>query len=166
MTILVHRQGNNFGPFSVDQANLLLREGRLLSQDLAWLEGTPAWVRLAAVPGIVIEPPRVPPLPNLPSPPRPTPAPVHPETAGYPLAPGEQTSHRLILVAFLLAFLLGPLGVHRFYTGRIGSGVAMLLLTLTGIGLLISGIWWLIDWIVILCGSFRDAEDRRLTRWV
>ena len=42
------------------------------------------------------------------------------------------------LVAALLAFLLGWLGVHRFYLGRIGSGIAMLLLSCTLIGLLVT----------------------------
>ncbi|MDE0880239.1 MAG: TM2 domain-containing protein, partial [Sphingomonas bacterium] len=41
------------------------------------------------------------------------------------------------IVAAVLAFLLGTLGVHRFYLGRTGSGIAMLVLTCTVIGLLV-----------------------------
>ena len=39
------------------------------------------------------------------------------------------------------------LGIHRFYLGNIGMGVAMLF-----VGWLTFGIWPLIDWIVVLAG--------------
>ena len=76
-----------------------------------------------------------------------------------------RSSARLILPAFLLNFFLGCFGAHRFYVGKIGSGIAMLLISLTFYGLIITGIWALIDLILILCGSFSDAEGRPLTRW-
>ena len=60
-----------------------------------------------------------------------------------------------IVAAYLIWFFLGGLGVHRFYLGRSGSGVTMLLLTIVGaltsvvgVGILlliIVGIWWLVD---------------------
>ncbi|NIM50584.1 MAG: NINE protein [Gemmatimonadales bacterium] len=62
-------------------------------------------------------------------------------------------------VALILAGVLGPFGAHRFYTGKIATGVLMLG-TFGGVGL-----WWLYDLILILGGSFRDADDRRLVRW-
>lgn len=64
--------------------------------------------------------------------------------------------------AFLFAFLLGPLGAHRFYVGRTGSAVAMLLLTMTLIGMPISSIWAIVDWIKILTGSFTDKDGNKL----
>ncbi|MBO4954205.1 MAG: NINE protein, partial [Clostridia bacterium] len=48
-------------------------------------------------------------------------------------------------VAFFLCLLLGGIGAHKFYEGRIGMGIIYLLT----VGLF--GIGWLIDTIVILC---------------
>jgi TM2 domain len=45
----------------------------------------------------------------------------------------------------LVAALLGTLGIHRFYLGRTGSGVVMLILSITIIGLFVTGIWALVD---------------------
>ncbi len=54
-------------------------------------------------------------------------------------------SGRNKIVAALLAFFLGTLGVHRFYLGRTGSGIVMVLLSITVVGLLVTGPWALID---------------------
>lgn len=65
-------------------------------------------------------------------------------------------------IAAVLAFFLGGLGVHRFYVGKIGSGIAQIILTCCfGIGY----IWALIDMIVILCGNFRDNENKLIVNW-
>jgi TM2 domain-containing membrane protein YozV len=60
----------------------------------------------------------------------------------------------------LLCFFLGVFGAHRFYAGLTGSGIVMLILGFTFFGLSISGIWALIDFIIILCGGFRDSYGR------
>lgn len=74
-------------------------------------------------------------------------------------AQGRPASPRSRLAAALLAFFLGALGIHRFYVGKIGTGILMIV-TLGGLG-----IWVLIDFIVILVGGFRDKEERVLSNW-
>lgn len=68
-------------------------------------------------------------------------------------------SERRILPALLLCFFLGVFGAHRFYVGKIGTGV-LELLTLGGFG-----IWWLVDMILILTGTFRDGDGQKITEW-
>jgi TM2 domain-containing membrane protein YozV len=75
-----------------------------------------------------------------------------------------QGNERDKLIAALLAFLLGTLGVHRFYLGRVGSGIAMLLLSCTMIGLLVTVPWALIDmirYLVMSNGEFAERYARR-----
>lgn len=67
-------------------------------------------------------------------------------------APPAQISEKGFVPMILLCFFLGALGVHRFYAGKIGTGILMLL-TLGGFG-----IWTLIDFIIIVTGSFKDGE--------
>jgi len=69
------------------------------------------------------------------------------------------TSERRILPALLLCFFLGVFGAHRFYAGKIGTGI-LELLTVGGLG-----IWWLVDLILIVTGSFRDSDGQKITEW-
>jgi TM2 domain-containing membrane protein YozV len=62
-------------------------------------------------------------------------------------------------VALALATLLGPFGAHRFYVGKIGTGLLQLV-TFGGVGF-----WTLYDWILVVSGSFRDIEGRRVVNW-
>jgi len=69
------------------------------------------------------------------------------------------------LAAGLLGIFLGSLGVHNFYLGYTGKAVAQLLITILSCGTLsiVSGIWGLIEGIMILTGSITtDAEGKQL----
>lgn len=66
----------------------------------------------------------------------------------------EEKSEKEFIVTILLCLFLGGFGAHRFYTGKIGTGVVMLL-TLGGLG-----IWSLIDLIMIIVGKFKDKEGK------
>lgn len=68
-------------------------------------------------------------------------------------------SEKSRLVTLLLCIFLGWLGVHRFYTGKIGTGILWLLTA--GLG----GIGTLVDMIMILVGSFKDKEGNVVSNW-
>ena len=61
-------------------------------------------------------------------------------------------SEKGFVPTLLLALFLGGLGAHRFFVGKVGTGIVQLL-TLGGLG-----IWALIDIIMIIVGSFRDKQ--------
>ena len=61
------------------------------------------------------------------------------------------------ITTFLLCLFLGPLGIHRFYTNKVKSGILQLL-TLGGLC-----IWSIIDLITIASQKFKDNEGNRIT---
>ncbi len=68
----------------------------------------------------------------------------------------EIPSHFNWIITLLLCLFLGGIRVHRFYVGKIGTGLLYLFtLGLFGIGVLI-------DLIVIVCGSFRDKAGYKI----
>ena len=75
-----------------------------------------------------------------------------------------QNPPKQLLVGVLLALFLGVFGVHNFYLGHTGRGVAQLLITVLtlGLGSIITGIWALIELIMMATGSLHDADGRPL----
>jgi len=64
------------------------------------------------------------------------------------------------VVAFLLVYLMGTFGAHRFYVRKYTTA-CLQLITLGGLG-----VWTFIDMILIILGKFRNAEDELLVDWV
>jgi len=74
------------------------------------------------------------------------------------ITPAGATEEKDWLIALLLCIFLGALGIHRFYVGKIGTGIIMLL---TGGA---CGVWVIIDLILIVTDNFKDAEGRTLKK--
>jgi TM2 domain-containing membrane protein YozV len=72
---------------------------------------------------------------------------------------GDVMSEKNRLVALLLCFFLGYLGIHRFYVGKIGTGIVWILTA--GV----FGIGWLVDLIMIAAGSFKDKNGAKVEKW-
>jgi TM2 domain-containing membrane protein YozV len=88
-------------------------------------------------------------------------APPYPMQQQYAPYPGQVPvmaiePQKSWLATVLLCQFLGTLGVHRFYTGRIITGILQLL-TFGGFG-----IWVLVDLIMIISGDFKDSYNRPL----
>ena len=76
------------------------------------------------------------------------------------------------VAAALLSLFLGTFGIHRFYLGRVSSGVAMLVVTILGwlttgiivgfVLIFITAIWALVDFFRILFNNLGDAQGRKL----
>lgn len=60
------------------------------------------------------------------------------------------------IVALLLCMFLGCFGIHRFYTGRMISGLFML------VTFGFFGIWTFIDFLLIATGLFMDGDGLRV----
>ena len=90
-------------------------------------------------------------------------------------------SEKRILPAFILLLFLGAVGAHRFYIGRVASGLFLLFFNIVGIicafsredtifglgGLFLFsvGVWLIIDFIRIVVGSMTDGDDRTIKKW-
>jgi len=82
-----------------------------------------------------------------------------PLSVGPPAVAIANASDKRRVIATLLCILLGPFGAHRFYVGKIGTGILWLItLGFLGIGVIV-------DLIFIIAGEFRDSEGRKLIIW-
>jgi len=88
----------------------------------------------------------------------------------------EEISPKSRLAVTLFAWFLGIFGAHRFYLGKTGTAVGMLILGILylltvwiwGLGfifLVAVGIWALIDFIFAVAGIMKDKEGRLIKKW-
>lgn len=70
----------------------------------------------------------------------------------------EEVSSKAWGPVLILCLLLGLIGFHRFYVGKAGTAIFMLL-TLGGFG-----IWTLVDLVIIIIGEFTDENGRKVVR--
>nr|WP_198519630.1 MULTISPECIES: Ltp family lipoprotein [unclassified Microbacterium] len=101
-------------------------------------------------------PPSAPQLPPTGGPTAPGGYPPPPALATPPPSGVASASDKSFIATWLLSWLLGILGVDRFYLGKVGTGIAKLV-TLGGLG-----IWYLIDLIITLTGNATDREGRKV----
>lgn len=69
-----------------------------------------------------------------------------------------EKSEKSWVVALLLCFFFGGAGIHRFYLGKIGTGILMFI-TCGG-----AGIWTLIDFIMLVLGKATDKDGKVVTK--
>ncbi|UTO28785.1 TM2 domain-containing protein [Bartonella harrusi] len=81
----------------------------------------------------------------------------------FPLLQQDSDPTRPMLT--LICWFTGIFGVHRFMIGKVWTGALMLILSLSIVGLIITGIWAIVDFIIITAGKFRDKDGRQITRW-
>ena len=56
MMIHISRDGQQFGPYTLEDVQVHLASGALLATDQAWYDGAPAWMPLDQVPGVSAQP--------------------------------------------------------------------------------------------------------------
>ena len=92
--------------------------------------------------------------------------------------PQGDVSSKSRLAVVLLTWFLGGLGLHRFYIGKVFSGLVILILMIVGYALALSvssltgglifvvvGLWILIDFIMAIAGTMKDKEGRPIKNW-
>lgn len=82
-----------------------------------------------------------------------------PKEAQYQVMVG--TAYKEPVLAFVLSFFLGTIGVDRFYVGDIGLGVGKICATLFTFGI-VGGVWWLVDLFLIMNAAKRKNFERAM----
>ena len=75
------------------------------------------------------------------------------------------TSGKSRTMTLVLCLFLGMLGIHRFYTGKPGTAVVMLLCSVSVVLFWVTAIWVVVDFVSILIGGFRDGTNHVVRTW-
>jgi len=96
-------------------------------------------------------------------------------TPGVPAAGAAGISPKSRLATSLLAYFLGYFGAHRFYIGKTGTAIVMLVLGIIGIPLcfvlvgipIVIGVavWQLVDFIFAVVGKMTDKDGLLIEKW-
>ena len=133
---IIGGDGQEYGPVDADQVRRWLVEGRASRDSLVRHEDNGGWRALALYPELA--------------------AASVPPPVGR-VVPGQKSK----VAAGLLGIFLGGWGIHRFYLGFIGIGIAQIIVTILTCG--IGALWGFIEGIMILCNAMpTDAEGRPL----
>jgi TM2 domain-containing membrane protein YozV len=154
-TYMLFINGQQTGPYTFSQMKSMWQNGTINGGTGYWQAGMPQWQSLANIRQFLDSPAE-----------NPYGAPGMVNQLGYQVGyPVQQMLSSKTRVAFiLLGLFLGCFGIHNFYAGYTGKGIAQLLITLFlgwlfGLGLLITGVWALIEIIAVS----RDAQGFQLS---
>ena len=96
-------------------------------------------------------------------------------SCGARLIEESDVSSKSRLATSLFAWFLGQFGAHRFYVGKTGTAVVMLVLGILGwatvwilvgyIFLIPVWIWSLIDFIFAVSGNMKDSQGKLIKNW-
>ncbi|WP_407965033.1 TM2 domain-containing protein [Bartonella sp. C271] len=79
----------------------------------------------------------------------------------FPILKKETKQLKLMLA--LICWFTGMFGTHRFIVGKVGTGIVMLVLSLSVVGLIVTAVWAILDFVFILAGSFTDKNGNKIT---
>ena len=119
MMIHVMRDGQQFGPYTLEDLNAYLAQGSLLPTDQAWWEGGAAWVPMDQVPGVQL--PGMPSVEQVPAQATADPmAAANPEVAAVQaevmaeVAPGAAKKKKIIIISGVALGVVAIAGVLLF----------------------------------------------------
>ena len=137
---IIGKDGQQYGPATVEQLRAWIAEHRANAQTLVQVEGSQEWKPLESLAEFAgdLKPP-------------PGPAGVPPTIT--PPAPSYNPRASNKIAAGICGILLGSLGIHKFILGYTGAGLIMLLVTFLtcGLGGVVMHVIGLIEGIIYLC---------------
>ena len=153
-TYLLLINGQQSGPYTINQMKSMWQTGSINAGTAYWQAGMPQWQSLGNIRHFLDAPSG-----------NQFGGAVFVNQVGYPAGyPVQQAIPKSRVTFVLLGLFLGCLGIHNFYAGYSGKGVAQLLITIFlgwvfGLGIFITGIWALIEIITVST----DAQGVRMS---